>query len=217
MESKAKLFGHPIHQMLIVFPLGLLPVAALADIAALATGNNFWFQMAFYMIAAGILGGLVAAVFGTIDYLAIPAGTRAKRIGFLHGAGNVVVVGLFAVSWWLRYSSVDLAPGNLALILGFSAIGLALVTAWLGGELVDRLGVGVDPGAHLDAPSSLTNEPIASRAGADARRRAFRRRKRLPRGLRAGRVARAVAGGCPAGLRAARGAYPAHPDRGRPG
>lgn len=168
MESKAKFLGHPLHQMLIVFPLGLLPMSVVSDIAAMITGNGFWYQMAFYLMAAGIASGLFAAVFGLIDYLAIPSGTRAKRVGLMHGGGNVLVVGLFALSWWLRYSSVDYIPNNFAVTLALLAVGLALVTAWLGGELVNRLGVGVDPGANLDAPSSLTNEPITNTMGAES-------------------------------------------------
>ena len=57
--------------------------------------------MAFYPIGAGIVGGLLAAVFGAIDFLAIPHGTRAQRIGAIHGVGNVIVVALFAISWLL--------------------------------------------------------------------------------------------------------------------
>jgi uncharacterized membrane protein len=102
----------------------------------------------------GIISGLIAAVFGTIDWLAIPAGTRAKRIGRLHGGGNVVVVLLFAGSWLLRRDDPG-APETTAIILSALAVLLALVTGWLGGELVDRLGVGVDEGANLDAPNSL--------------------------------------------------------------
>src|SRR5215218_5287412 len=102
MESKAKLFGHPIHQMLIVIPLGLLATATVFDILYLFTGNGALATVAFWNILAGILGGLLAAVFGLIDWLAIPDGTRAKQIGLLHGGGNVVIVGLFAVSWLLR-------------------------------------------------------------------------------------------------------------------
>jgi uncharacterized membrane protein len=109
----------------------------------------------FYMLAAGIIGGLLAAVFGLWDWLAIPAGTRAKRIGLWHGVGNVVVVVLFAVSWLLRRSQDNYVPTSLALWLGIIAVLLALATAWAGGELVERLGVGVDEGANLDAPSSL--------------------------------------------------------------
>ena len=159
MESRAKLLGHPIHQMLIVFPLGLLSMAVVFDLLAIALGNGYWSEIAFWMIAAGVVTGLLAAPFGAIDWFHIPAGTRAKRIGAVHGLGNVVVVGLFAASWLLR-GGAPRSPGTLALGLAFSGGGLALVTAWLGGELVDRLGVGVDDGAHVDAPSSLTTRRV---------------------------------------------------------
>src|SRR5512143_3486153 len=102
MESKAKLLGHPLHQMLIVFPLGLLATAAIFDLIGMWSGSTAWSASAFYMIGAGIIGGLIAAVFGFIDWLAIPAGTRAKRVGAWHGGGNVIVVLLFAASWYLR-------------------------------------------------------------------------------------------------------------------
>jgi uncharacterized membrane protein len=156
MHSKAKLLGHPIHQMLIVFPLGLLATAVIFDIIYLASGDTRWTDMAFYMIAAGIIGGLVAAVFGLIDWLGIPSGTRAKAIGLWHGGGNVVVVALFAVSWLLRLGDPT-SPGALAYVFSFVPVVLALVTGWLGGELVDRLGVGVDEGANVNAPSSLSS------------------------------------------------------------
>ena len=67
-----------------------------------------------------------------------------------------MIVVLFAVSWLLRGGNANFVPGGLALILSFAGIGLALITAWIGGELVYRLGVGVDPGANVNAPSSLT-------------------------------------------------------------
>jgi uncharacterized membrane protein len=154
MESRAKLFGHPIHQMLIVFPLGLLATALAFDVVHLLTGNGYWSEIAYWMIAAGVVTGLLAAPFGLIDWLAIPGGTRAKRVGALHGTGNVVVVLLYAFSWLLR-SADPRTPQVFALALAFAGGALALFTGWLGGELVDRLGVGVTEGAHLDAPSSL--------------------------------------------------------------
>jgi uncharacterized membrane protein len=107
------------------------------------------------MIAAGIVGGLLAAVFGLIDYLNIPNGTRAKRIGLLHGLTNVLVVALFAVSWLLRRDTPEVPP-TLALALSFVGAGAALLGGWLGGELVERLGVGVAANASLNAPNSLT-------------------------------------------------------------
>src|SRR5205823_9624826 len=94
------------------------------------------------------------------DWLAIPSGTRAKAIGLWHGAGNVVVVLLFAGSWFLRRGTPN-SPGTPALVLSFAGVALALVTGWLGGELVDRLGVGVDDGAHLDSPNSLSRRPAS--------------------------------------------------------
>src|SRR3954470_16801757 len=164
MESRAKLAGHPIHQMLIVFPLGLLGMAVIFDIIYLVSKNSRWTEAAYYNIGAGIISGLLAAVFGFVDWYAIPRGTRAKRIGLLHGVGNVVVVGLFAASWWLRRPAPS-TPATTAIVLSAVAVGIALVTGWLGGELVDRLSVGVDDGAHLDAPSSLSG-PVRGRQAA---------------------------------------------------
>ncbi|MFL5660376.1 MAG: DUF2231 domain-containing protein [Ktedonobacteraceae bacterium] len=168
MESRAKAFGHAIHPILIVFPLGLLATSFIFDIIALLTGNGYWSATAFAMIAAGVIGGLIAAVFGLIDWLAIPSGTRAKAVGAWHGGGNVVVVLLFTVSWLLRLGTPN-KPDILPIILSFLGVALALVTGWLGGELVERLGMGVDEGAHLNAPSSLSgrnaSETVASTTG----------------------------------------------------
>ena len=164
MHARARLFGHPIHQMLIVFPLGLLATAVIFDVIALVTDNTRWAEIAYWLIAAGIIGGLAAAPFGLIDWLGVPGGTRARRIGLLHGGGNLVVVLLFAGSWLLRRDN-PMVPETLALVLSFVGVGLALVTGWLGGELVDRLGVGVDEGAHVNAPSSLSGRPATEGAG----------------------------------------------------
>jgi uncharacterized membrane protein len=154
-----KLFGHPVHPMLVVFPLGLLVLSVVFDLITLGTGNGYWSEMAYWMIGAGVLAGLVAAPYGAIDWLSIPSGSRASRIGFLHGAGNVVMLGLFALSWWLRRGDPS-APEMVAVAPALVGGILALLTGWLGGELVDRLGVGVDEGAHVDAPSSLSVKRI---------------------------------------------------------
>ena len=160
MESRIKVVGHPLHPMLIVFPLGLLATAVAFDITALISGNLNWYLISFWIMAAGILGGLLAAVPGLVDWWAIPNNTRAKGIGLWHGTGYVVVVLLFAMSWFIRRGNAEV-PNSGALALSFPALVLALVTGWLGGELVDRLGVGVDNGAHLDAPSSLSGLPAS--------------------------------------------------------
>jgi len=166
MESRAKIFGHAIHPMLIVFPLGLFVTAVVFDIVYLVTDRSGFAVAAAYAIAAGVIGGLLAAVFGLVDWLAIPAGSRAKRVGALHGIGNVVVVALFAVSWLLRAGGDGWHPGAVALVCSFAGVALGGITGWLGGELVERLGVGVDRGADINAPSSLSRTvPGARPAG----------------------------------------------------
>jgi len=161
MESKVKFAGHPVHPMLIVFPLGLLATAVIFDIIYLVSDNSRWTVVAYYMIGAGIIGGLAAAVFGWLDWIAIPAGTRARRVGLWHGIGNVAVVGLFILSWVLRRENPEVPPTG-AIVAGLTGVVIALGTAWLGGELVDRLAVGVDDGAHLDSPSSLSELPAGA-------------------------------------------------------
>ena len=154
MESRAKAAGHPIHQQLIVFPLGLLGMAVVFDLLRLVNDNDDLATASYYMIAAGLISGIVAAVFGVIDFLAIPKGTRARRVGLLHGGGNDVVLLLFFLSWLLRRDD-DHVASRLALTLALAGAVVSVVTGWLGGELVDRLGVGVDDEAGLDTPASF--------------------------------------------------------------
>jgi uncharacterized membrane protein len=162
MESKAKLLGHPIHQMLVVFPLGLLGGSVAFDLLHRALDSDVMALVAHYLIVGGLIAGLVAAPFGTIDWLAIPSGTRAKSVGAMHAVGNVVVLALFFGSWLVRRDAPQ-APEVLAHVLSFGGAFLSLATAWLGGELVDRLGVGVADNAHLDAPSSLSAAKVSTR------------------------------------------------------
>lgn len=156
----ARFLGHSVHPMLITFPLGLLPTAIIFDVIHFASKNPLWSTVSYWMIAAGIVGALVAALFGLIDWLAIPGGTRARGVGARHGIGNVVVVAFFAVSWWMRRAD----PGNpttAAFIVALLGGGVALYTGWLGGELVERHGLGVHDGANENAPSSLSGRPAS--------------------------------------------------------
>lgn len=163
MESRAKVFGHAAHPILIVFPLGLLATAVIFDVIYVIWGNPQMAVVAYWMIAAGIIGGLVAALPGWIDWFAIPQGTRAKSVGLLHGTGNVVVLLLFIGSWWLRRDAPE-RPELIEHVLSFAGAGLSMLTGWLGGELVERLGVGIDNGAHLDAPNSLSGRPASEKS-----------------------------------------------------
>jgi uncharacterized membrane protein len=165
VESRIKLLGHPVHPMLIVYPLGLLSMAVIFDIVYVLTGNGDLATFSFWALVAGIIGGLAAAVFGFIDWLAIPADTRARRIGLFHGGGNLVVVFAFALSLAARWNQPAYLPSVVPLVLAIAGGLIAILTAWLGGELVYRLRVGVDDEANLNAPNSLAEDgPVEVKA-----------------------------------------------------
>jgi uncharacterized membrane protein len=153
MKARVRFMGHPVHQMLVVFPLGLLATSVVFDVLARLAGRSDWAVVGYWALTAGIVGAVLAAPFGLADWLKVPEGTRARRIGALHGLGNAVVSALFVAAWCMREPGEPAEGWSLACSLG--GAGLALVTAWLGGELVSRLGVGVDEQAGLNAPSSL--------------------------------------------------------------
>ena len=156
MTSKTRLLGHAIHPMLVHFPLGLFVMTALFDSIYFTTGKVADLTIAsFWNSLAGVIAAVIAALFGVIDLFSLPRATRAFRIGVIHGVGNVVMTVPFGVSAALRWSVPSYRPGAWAFSLELVGIGLGLAMGWLGAELVERLGVSVDDGAHLDAPSSL--------------------------------------------------------------
>ncbi len=154
MKSRVKLFGHPLHPMLVVFPLGLFATSVVFDIIGGLDNNGYWSFASYYMIGAGVVGGMVASAVGAIDLIAIPAKTRAKRIGLLHGAVNIITITMFAASWLIR-NNAENREDLSAVLVSLLGIGIGTLGGWLGGELVFRLGVGVDKEAQLDAPNSL--------------------------------------------------------------
>jgi uncharacterized membrane protein len=159
MDAGAKVLGHHIHPIMIVFPLGLLSTAVVFEIIYYITGSRTFSDVTYWMMISGVIGGLGAALFGWIDWMAIPRGTRAKSVGLMHGGANATALLLFFVSWYLRNGPTT-EPSALATVLAFAGVALAGVGGWLGGELVERLGIGVHPGAHPDAPSSLVKDPL---------------------------------------------------------
>ena len=160
MDSRLKVAGHAVHPMLIPLPLGMFLGTLIFDIVYLVTSDLQFATVSFFMAVLAVVGGVAAAATGAVDFKNIPSGTRAKRVGWVHAIGNDVVIALFALSAFLRYRADDYEPSALALTLTFAGAALSFVTGWLGGELIERLGVGVDSDAHLDASSSLTAGPL---------------------------------------------------------
>jgi uncharacterized membrane protein len=170
MESRLKILGHPVHPMLVMFPLALLATGVIFDLVDLFGGPRVLGEVAYWNISVGFFAGLVAAVAGTFDLLAIPAGTRAKRVAVAHALTNAAVLLLFGGVWVLRTGAERPGAGGALVTIEVVALAGLVIGAWFGGELVDRLGVGVDSDAHLDAPSSLRPGPtVPPGAGAPAR------------------------------------------------
>jgi uncharacterized membrane protein len=154
MESKIQLLGHPVHQMSVGLPIGAA-FAVTSDGLETLSGRRELGVAARLALNFGLLAAMVAAPFGVVDWLAIESGTRAKRIGLWHAVGNAGALGVFLAARLLRGSS-DPRCGGSSKVMAVGGPGLLGVTAWLGGELVSRHGVGMHDVMGLNAPSSLT-------------------------------------------------------------
>jgi uncharacterized membrane protein len=164
MESRAKILGHAIHPIVVAFPIGLLLASLLFDALRLLTGEKKWSTVAFWNMLAGCISGWLVAIPGAIDWWFLPRHSRAKKVATIHGVVNDVAINLFIASWLRRRANAE-EPDRLALLLSLLGAGVLGVGGWLGGELVERLGVGVSPGANLDAPSSLTHPELPETSG----------------------------------------------------
>lgn len=146
MRSPASIMGHPIHPMLIPFPIALWVFSLVADVVYVWRDNPAWGWIAFYSLGGGILGAILAAPFGIIDYFSI-RDKRVSRIAAWHARFNVLALLLFAASFYLRTrSGASMIGGSLTIPLVLSALGVASValSGWLGGELVYKHGVAVE-------------------------------------------------------------------------
>src|SRR5918912_3819377 len=137
MASPASFGRHPVHPMLIPFPIALWVFSLLADVIYLWRGNNIWRDyIAFYALLAGIIGAAVAAVFGIIDWLSIKD-REVKKVADWHARLNVIALLIFAASWYLRTTNGSrMVSGSLTIPIVLSIVGVILITisGWLGGE-----------------------------------------------------------------------------------
>ena len=148
MASPASVGGHPIHPMIIPFPIGLWVFSLIADVIYLWRGNLVWRDfVAFYALLAGIIGAALAAVFGIIDWLSIKD-RAVKKVADWHARLNVIALLIFAASFYLRTTGGQrMLGGGYTIPLLLSVLGVILISisGYLGGELVFRHGVAVNP------------------------------------------------------------------------
>jgi uncharacterized membrane protein len=142
VESTAAIARHPIHPMLVPFPIGFLLAALGSDVGYWITQDAFWARASLWLVGAGLLTGLGSAAAGLVDFVTISR-VRELRAAWIHFIGNATAIALAAVSWILRLPdpSDAVLPGGLVLSAAIAAI-LGL-TGWYGGELSYRYRVGV--------------------------------------------------------------------------
>lgn len=166
MRSYAHFRSHPLHPMLIPFPLALLVGGFAADVGAILFDNADLRVVAWYAIAAGILMGLVAAVPGLLDYArTVPPDSSAKKRATKHMIVNVSSLVCFALAWWLR-GGPGVVPDLPLLVL--EALGVVLLSfgGWMGGTLVYRNQIGVDH--RYAGAGKWTEERVAADPGRPA-------------------------------------------------
>lgn len=141
MSSPASIKGHPLHPILVALPIGLWIFSIVSDlIFKLGYGGPVWNDVAFYTLAGGIVGALLAAIPGLIDLVAIE-NAKSKSIGIWHMVTNLLAVGLYCINFWLR---LNRGPGdNLPITLSVIGVVFIFIAGWLGGELVYVRGVAV--------------------------------------------------------------------------
>jgi len=141
MSAASSFKGHPFHPIIIPLPIGLWIFSIVSDfIFKLGWGSPVWNDVAFYTLAGGIIGALIAAVPGFIDLTGL-TNPKTKTIAIWHMMINLLAVALYCVNFWLR---TQRAPGdNLPILLSAIGIGLIIISGWLGGELVYVRGVAV--------------------------------------------------------------------------
>ena len=157
MASPASFGKHPIHPMIIPFPIALWVFSLIADVIYLWRGNPVWRDwIAFYTLLGGIIGAALAAVPGFIDWLSLKDRAVVK-IANWHARLNVIALLIFAASFYLRTASgARLVGGSYTIPVVLSVVGVILITisGWLGGEMVFRHGVAVDTQSDTGAEES---------------------------------------------------------------
>jgi uncharacterized membrane protein len=140
MKDVARIANHPIHPMFVNFPIGLWIFSLVTDIIYRVNGNEMWASVAYYSMAGGIIGAILAAVPGFVDYFALKP-SRVKDIALWHMLINVSALILYCFNFYYRTGAPDAAGPFYLSIIGVLGI---LVSGWLGGQMVYVHGLAVD-------------------------------------------------------------------------
>ena len=157
MYSKLTIAGHPVHPMLIAFPVACYTGTLVGFATYAAIGHVFWLNLAIALNVVGVGAAVVAAIPGLVDWaFGIPRDSAAKAVGLMHASLNVAALGLFAAA--LAVYAPDWNGPAVSATVGviLSALGVVLTVAagFLGWTLVQDYHVGV----RL-APGQQTAEP----------------------------------------------------------
>ncbi len=140
MQGKATFRGHPIHLMLVSFPVAFWSGAVATDIIGARSPDPFWFRMSVTLIAMGLLGGVAAAIFGYVDYLTVPMSRRAKRIATTHFVASLATLAVYGLAFVLRRTDAASLPGIIASYAGAVVL---FFGGYFGSELANRYRVGI--------------------------------------------------------------------------
>lgn len=143
MRTPASIGKHPIHPMLVVFPIGLWIFSLVCDLIGLTVdAPQVWFTVAFFSMVGGLIGALLAAVPGLIDLLFYKGGKPpVKRIALAHMAINLSAVALYILNVVMRIGAHESI--RIPILLSLIGVAMIAVSGWLGGQMVHVYGVGV--------------------------------------------------------------------------
>jgi uncharacterized membrane protein len=141
-QSTARIAGHPIHPMIVPFPIAFFVAAFVTDLMFISNGEAGWATASMWLLGAGLVTAALAAVAGLIDFFGEPR-IRGFYDAWAHLIGNLTAVVLEAVNLFLRYAGGSDVVDSTGVILSGLAVLLLLYTGWKGGELVYRHRVGV--------------------------------------------------------------------------
>jgi uncharacterized membrane protein len=140
-KSTAQIAGHPIHPMLIPFPIACFVLTLFSDIALWRTGNDFWTAASLWLLGIGLIFAALAAVAGLVDVVSDDQ-IRSMTDAWMHAGGNVLAVVIELYNWYMRLEGGAAIPTGL--VLSLIVVLILLFTGWKGWEMVYRHKVGVD-------------------------------------------------------------------------